>query len=57
MNKKIYVVISESGEYEDYLEIICKAFKDIRDAEKYKAKLEDERKSFGYRNTCCIKYP
>lgn len=48
MNNKIYVVISESGEYEDYLETICKAFKDIRDAEKYKAKLEDEEQ--GYRD-------
>lgn len=45
---KIYLVMSQCGMYEDYYEIVEKAFKDIKKAEAYMAEKIDTEQ--GYRD-------
>lgn len=45
MISKIYLVISCSGQYEEYYEKVEKAFKDVKKAEKYMDELEDQEEN------------
>lgn len=53
MISKIYLVISCSGQYEEYYEKVEKAFKDVKKAEKYMDELKQiEQKSEEWANKC-----